>query len=344
MENNYDTFEVHLTDSCPLRCKHCYAFKTHTNMTEDVLNKTIDFIIDMANDSISDNISILFTGGEIGIYDMSLLLPCIHKLRTNITSKDLEITCQTSLMYEITDLHKELFKLLDCVGVSWDYEYRFNSINDESKFFKNLELLKTLNPNIGMIICLTDELVKNVTPRMLLSFMMASGIKRFDLNRMFVPLTTKNGNYIKNVSVKNTEVKEYMYNVFRLHEELSKTHDIDIFDFEVIKSAYKGIHYNACSNDCWSHQMNISPIGKISTCMKDDNNSYGDVMTSEINYSKLLDEHLTSNNLHTECYNCKYFEYCLGGCPHMYFDDTGCSVPTKIFDYLKTKEELHKNS
>ena len=69
--------------------------------------------------------------------------------------------------------------------------------------------------------------------------------------------------------------------------------------------------------------------------------NFGNVNTTGMNnteYEAILEEH--KNSVRESCKSCKYFEICRSGCPWMYFDDTGCSVPYKIIDYLKMKETL----
>lgn len=345
MEKNiFDTFEIHLTDKCHVNCKHCYSFKTHPDMDTETLHNTMEFVSEMANNSTSENITVLFTGGEIGMYDIDTLIKEIKFLKQKTCNIDLEVVCQTSLLYDLTEKHLELFKLVDLVGTSWDYAYRFKKISDEVRLFNNINKVRTVNDNINLIICLSDELVKNVTPKMLISFMIASGIKQFDLNRMFTPLSS-HSKYVQNVSVKNEVIREYMYQAFKIYEEMIETSDTDIqvFDFECIKDAYNGYHHSAYSNDCGAHQMNISPAGDIGMCMMEDKqNSYGNVNTKIIDYDKFNKQLKDIKKLKEECKTCKYLRFCLGSCPFMYVDDTGCSCPQKAFDYLKTREGILK--
>ena len=342
MELTIGTVEVELTQGCQLKCKHCFADKFFGPMSEQTLDNTVNFLIDLAAKSTYPKLEVILTGGEPGIFDMALLNKALLKLRAGV-KKELNISIQTNLLYNLTDAHLEVFKNCDNLTTSWDYSYRYNNIQNEALFFENLTHIKTLGKRVTMIITMTDALVANVPVEMLMSFILCTGVKFFSINRLYTPLGVSEEEFRKRMMVTNEKIREYQYKLYRLYSQIKDKYGLFFFDLECLADAAVGNNYNQYGNTCPAELIHVNPGGDISRCMDKRGKNFGNVNTTgmdEEKYKAILIEH--KNSVRQSCYACKYFENCRSGCPWMYFDETGCSVPYKIIDYIKAKNELSK--
>ena len=338
--NKFDTIEVELTQGCPLKCKHCFAEKLFGPMSETTFNNMIDFLIDISATTSEPKLNIVLTGGEPGTFDMVLLKNGLTRLKENAKNK-IYIIFQTSLLYTLTPEHFDLFNICDMIGVSWDYKGRYKSIDKELIFFENLAKVKALNKEMGMIISMTDVIVKEVPPEMLMSFILSTGIKHFDINRLFTPLTTDKETFRKQMSVTNKEIREYQFQLFKLYDQIKEKAGLYFFDFECLIDGLNGSNHNQYSKICPTHLIHINAAGEIMRCMDISGCNFGNVNTKSFDkekYEAVVAEH--KKYIEPECKGCKYFSACQCGCPWMYRDETGCSVPYKIIDYLKLKDTM----
>lgn len=337
MKTDIDTIEIELTQGCPLKCMHCFAEKLFGEMTEKTFNDMINFLIELSTITNEPRLDFVFTGGEPGIFNMARLKNGMLRLKNEI-KKETRIIFQTSLMYDLTPEHFEVFNLCDMIGVSWDYKGRYNDIHNEVRFFNNLNKVKALNKEMGMIISMTDAIVKEVPPKMLMSFILLTGIKHFDINRLFTPLTTTTEAFRKKMSVTNEQIRDYQYELFKLYKQVKDELGLYFFDFECLIDGYNGNNHNQYSKTCPQHLIHINPKGEIMRCMDLAGNDFGNVSThfDDEKYVKIVKEH--GQYMREDCKGCKYLKACQCGCPWMYFDETGCSVPYKIIDYIELKE------
>lgn len=342
MQINANDIEIELTEGCQLKCKHCFAEKIFGPMSEQTLDNTINFILDLRQKTTSDSFCVTFTGGEPGTYNMKLLKEKVIDLKRRIDpTKEFRLIFGTNLAYPLTQDHIEVFKLMDAFALSWDYKDRFSNEKEQALFFKNLQILKGINPNIGINSVLTDYVIKEVTPEMLIHFMLGTGVNNFMFNRLETPITTTEKEFVAKRTVKNSQVRDYVYRFFRLYEKIKQVSDLRIFEFECIIDAFHGEHYNQYSKVCARNLIHIHSNGALTRCNGSYLDNYGNVNTGGIDeekYQKIIAIHEAER--HPGCNTCKYFKYCTGGCPFFCDDDTGCSVPYKIWDYLAVKQGL----
>ena len=345
IKTDIDTVEIELTQACVLKCKHCFLNKIAGPMNETTFKNTLDFIKDLSETTTSEKIGVIFTGGEPSLFNLDLLSDGIDWLKENI-KKPLKIYFQTSLIYDLTDKHLRIFKKIQEVSTSWDYETRFESPEKEAQLFYNIEKLKQENIPLHLIVTLTDQLAKNVTPEMFMSFIMATGIKGFDFNRLFTPGGYTNEQYSKVTQAKAAELGEWSFQVYKIWDKIKDKLGLYVFDYEGITDGYHGIHYNQWSKTCPVTLIHITSSGKITHCHDITTKCFGDVNTKEFNndtYQAILKAHREYRESE-ECKTCQYFQYCQCGCPWMYHDETGCSIPKKVYKYLKLKEKAEEET
>lgn len=326
------TYQIDVSNRCSLNCDHCYALKHFKDMPKEVFDKAIDYIIKNINECECIDPIINFSGGEVGLYDIQRIIDGIIKIKNNV-NKSPNICYQSSLVYDLTDKHKELIKMVDLVGTSYDYKMRFKSINQEVKFFDNLKEVKSLNDNIEMIITLNKDMIDEVSPNMLFSFMLSTELHKFELERLCKPMTDNLKYY--EIKYKNKDVRDYLYKCFKLYIKYKEIYDISIGTFDCLIDSYNGNYYYEHGRDCCKHSITISPNGNVSTCFMEQNLPYGNIINDK--YDEMLYNNVIKieETLDNECLNCKYLQWCKGDCHRFEKDESGCSTPYMIYDYLK---------
>lgn len=341
IKTDIDTIEVELTQACVLRCAHCFLNKISGPMTKDTFKHTLEFIKETSEVSTSEKFGVIFTGGEPSLFDLDLLLEGIHWLKANIT-KPLKIYFQTSLIYDITEKHMQIFKEVSEVSTSWDYKMRFDTPKKEAKLFSNIAKLKAEGIIPHLIITITDQLVAEVTPEMFMSFVMSTGLRGFDFNRLFTPGGFTNEQYSKITKAKAAEMSEWLFKAYKIWDKVKDDLGLFVFDFQGITDSYHGIHYNQWSKTCPANLIHITSTGKIAHCHDITKMCFGDVNKKEFDeakYNDILKAHREYRESE-DCKTCKYFQYCQCGCPWMYHDETGCTTPKKVYEYLRLKDEM----
>jgi len=329
-------YNIALTYKCNLNCQHCYNVKTNESMSKEVLAKANEFICNHINSHDIPTSEIEFIGGEVGIFDQNLIQSTIKYIKDHTKGKNVTFLYQTNLVYELTDLHKEVIELVDAVGTSYDYNIRLRNMRERILWFNNMKYLRSIDKKVKLVITKTNQLIKNVTPAMLLDFLVAMDIHILILNSCMI---TNELN--KLLAPKGEEVREWTYNLFLLYEKIKEHYNLRINEIENTIDSFYGnkefIHARICSLD----NITIQPNGDITTCVMNSDKVVNNLITGKHNYT-LEEVFNIERTLNQRCIDCKYFCYCNGGCHNYPIDETGCVVPYKIYDYLKAKELINE--
>ena len=179
-------YNIVLTYKCNLNCQHCYNTKTNESMPIDLLHKANEFICRHINSHTIEVFEVQYIGGEIGIYDQELIKSSIEYIKENTKGKTVTFLYQTNLAYDLTNSHKEVLNVVDTIGTSYDYTVRLNDIEKRVLWFMNLKYLNSIGKNIELVITKTRPLIKNITPTMLLDFLIGMDIHRVVLNSCMI--------------------------------------------------------------------------------------------------------------------------------------------------------------
>ena len=330
------SYNIVLTYKCNLNCKHCFNVKTNEVMSEDLLDKANKFVCDHINSHTIPEFEVQYIGGEIGIVDQNLIKSSVEYIKNHTPWKKVRFLYQSNLAYELTDSHIEVLKLMDIIGTSYDYNIRFTTAKQRSLWFKNIKYLQSLGKNIQLVVTETKPLIKNVTPTMLLDFVMALDIHTLILNGCAI-----NNESNKLMAPKGEEAREWNYKLFLLYEKLKKSYDIRINEIENTIDSYYGKKEFIHSRCCSLNNLTIQPNGDITTCIILSDRIIGNLLTNEAKYT--LDEVWNmEKQVDPRCLECKYFCYCNGCCQTFPIDETGCIVPYKIYEHLKAKESINE--
>lgn len=330
-------FFIVLTNTCNLKCKHCYDFKSNLNMTDSLLNKVEDYIIDSINNNQDENeFCINYVGGEITLYNQTRLITSIKKIKENCKNKVIRFLSQSNLSTDLSDTSIEFFKLLDEIGTSYDPLIRFTTYNQKIKWIENIRKIQSLNVPIRLTITLTKQCIETLNPEILLDFMLALNIKILEFNRYFPTLSDT---IFTNVLPKNDKVRDWTYSLFIQYLKIKKVCDFSCVNLDCLIDSFEGNYNWEHGRTCTLDNETFSPNGDVSTCM---------LMQKKPIYNLLRNEKLNDKedilkeeqNIPDLCKQCKYLKYCKGDCQRCIFDETGCTTAYKIYDYLEEMQKL----
>lgn len=330
-----NSFFIVLTNNCNLNCKHCYDLKSKLNMSENVLNLSIDYIINKINNSNENEYLINYVGGEIGLYNQDLILASVNKLKTALKDKNITFAYQSNLVYDLNTKHIDVIKEMDEIGTSYDFKIRFNDFNQYIQWINNIKCIQNLNKKIRITSVLTKQLTEELNPQIFLELMLSLGTDYVELNPCYGSIN--NGNIVNNV-VKpiNKTVRDWQFELFKLYLKVKKYSNIKLIDFENLIDAYNGNNYQQYARHCSLDNETISPNGNVSTCITTRNKPMFNLVTKQ-KYKTKQEIYEEEKILNKACKNCKYLKYCKGACQTSVFDETGCPVPYKIIDYLELR-------
>lgn len=330
--DNINTYQINVTNNCHLNCKHCYTIKKNINMSESTLNNVLQYIITNINNNKDNDPCITISGGEIGLYNPILIKKIYKDIKEKTYPKTPNIVCQTSLLYNLTEEHKDLFKNIDSISTSYDYMIRYKNIKQELLFWNNLNIVKELNKDLQIIIVLSKYMIEEVSPSILFSLILSTGVKHIELERLCKPnIITED---FLSILPENIKVREYLYQCYLIYKELQKSYDIKIDTLDCLEDGCKGNFYYEHGRKCCNESLTFQPNGDILTCFMEEQEIIGNVNTNIINESKRQEIINKEKDVPSECLNCKYYKYCNGDCHRMLWDKTGCSTPYKIYDLI----------
>lgn len=333
--NNPTTFFIELTNKCNLCCKHCYAYKNDLTMSKQTLNLVNDYIAKQIKATNEHEYVINYVGGEIGLLDQKEILKSILFFKETCKNKQLRFIYQSNLVYTFTDEHLSILNLVDEVGTSYDFEIRFKNIKEKMLWLKNIRYIQKISKALRLTITTTRQML-SIQPEILLDYIIALNIHTLEINCMLPSLENKT---LDNTLPKTNIVRDWLYKLFIIYEKVKKEYDLEIPNFECLRDSFKGIYHWEHSRTCRQDNLTIGPNGNVSTCLLTQNEPIYNLITKQKLNSK---ENICNkeNTLNDQCKKCKYLNKCKGGC-HLYcFDEYGCSVPYKIYDYLEVTNEL----
>jgi len=325
-------FNINLTERCNLNCTHCFALKRNLDMSSEVIDLTLEYLIDLINSSADEEHSVIFLGGEIGLLNPDIISSFMNKLNDSVDSI-INYEISTNLVYEITDAHLNLFKMFDEITVSYDPNIRFKSKQQKKLWKDNVKLLKDNNILVNCVISVTKDVV-NINPKIFFENLLNLDCNSYDL--MTIAPSDSNILRWKMVKALNEKEDDWLYEVYLLYKGYQQANDKFIIYF------FKGIEdlilhnetYEDFCRDCQTSRLTFGPDGMISQCPFTQSKPFYDLKSKT--YYKENHEHWLNKEkeVNEKCYDCTLFKYCKGDCCLHLWDETGCACPKKIFNYI----------
>ena len=132
---------VRLTESCNMKCKHCFIPSNPKKMTLNDCMMIPDVVKKVA--AIGDRVILQWHGGEPTLYGVSRLRRVIKNLNSECSDFSLIHGIQTNLLNYNSDWAMLYHDYFDSrIGVSWDYKIRESKNGDfNSIFMQNIDNL-----------------------------------------------------------------------------------------------------------------------------------------------------------------------------------------------------------
>lgn len=324
------SIDIYLTNRCQLTCPYCFVKNEKVDMTDEAKEKVLDFCLAQVKMDSKARWKITLTGGEVGLLDPIEVLAFLHKLKAKLSDYDVQYGLVTNLCYTITSSHFALFSELTFIGLSYDGSIRLNNNKKRKLWFDNVQLLRTLDYNCSLLFILTEQVIAN-DPHFILDFCLALNIYNIEFWYLYGDSKHKPSNKACN---------EWLYQLFIEYERLRRNIPIKITTFECQRAAYYHQGYYEYGRRCIKNYIDIQVDGSVGSCSIAHRTDYGHIDTGVDRAKKILwiaKEH----EVDYRCLKCIHYDYCLGHCFKLKWDDTDCPTPHKVFDYLKAKDEIN---
>lgn len=332
---------IKTTESCNLKCQHCYIGKYRNQYQLFDENKTISWLKSYLNifKIPEKDILISFHGGEPFLCSLDK----IKKVTASFPKANFNAT--SNLCFNLTQEHIDFIKntfydrfyRTPYIKTSWDYKIRFKNIEQYNLWYNNIKLLQSNGIDVTVTICLTSLLIKEVEPSQLLEF-----FQNLEINSLNFERLTENTTIKKNLIPDYTLQDNYLYELFRLNEE---RFGFNIILFEDIKRAVKDEIFNGCrKRKCMQEVLTINANGSIGGCPNTAliepfsfiHKNPLDLIKNQCQQCLIEKENLR----HPECYTCNLFQFCNGDCHQLSWQNGICPAPKQIYNYLLPNNKL----
>lgn len=330
------TYHLNLTERCNLDCKFCYAKHSMKDMSKEILDKSIDYILEHGkNADEDDGMHVEFVGRELGLIDPMIINYAINRFE-NESTKSIETSICSNLAYRLTETQLKVFKRVDFISTSYDYaDIRFRTIKQRLRWFKNIKLLQSLGFDVNCTTMVYKQLIQEVRPQMLFDFMLSTGIKKWELMRICQTLDNMKDIQNKSIVPTNRERDLWLKEAYLIYKAIQKEDpEFSLQMFDCIDDSIKGIYYYDHRRGCQLKNITFGPDGKVSQCAHTQNTPFLDLKTGIEDKKVFNDVVAFEQKVNDECLKCEYYKYCRGDCCFMDWDETGCPTPKSIYEYI----------
>lgn len=319
---------IKTTESCQLKCKHCYIGDFRQKKAFFNEDKTIKWLQDwikLNNFNIKD-LLISFHGGEPFLCDLKKMQKVVDAF------PEATFDATTNLCYELTlekiNFIKKNFKDKQSgrpfIKTSWDWKIRFVTDEQLNLWIKNFNILKKEGVDIKVIICLTSTLIKDSTPIGLIQYLCRLGINYIDFERL-----TENTTSDKDLIPNYEEMDKFLYDFYKS----CKKYSIRVGMFEELENVESGLQ-GCRKRKCMEEVVTINADGSIGGCpntslispFSNIDGSPKDLLNNKCRLCLIQKERTWKQG----CYVCELFKYCNGDCHQLSWKDGRCAAPKKI--------------
>lgn len=330
------------TNYCNMRCIYC--FHQDSGYEDNIISSDcVTKLFELLAQSFYC-VSILWHGGEptcVGIKRLQEFIDIQNKI-----SKKYQVPFLNAIQTNLTNIDAAWLRFFIAnnfsLGTSFDGLCNTDTRKNTDVFWEKRELCLKYGYNIGAICVVSHKIV----------FSLIENYEWFKQNRFsvnFNPYITDNKNDDLYVSV-----EDYIYNIIELFEYwiYDRKCNIHVNPFENLLYAYFKHEYKVCTfGSCLSHWACIEPNGDIFPCDKSFNRNfcYGNInLITDFNeiynsegYRLLIKQAIERRDACIA--ECKWFQYCHGGCNHDAFmcgniakiDHYYCKIYKALFEFLE---------
>lgn len=320
-EINVDSIDVIVTDRCNLRCKYCFHKKTPLDMSDETLEKSIEFL----KPQLSNNCEFNFFGGEPMLRE-EFTIGWMDKIRSMGESFRLHIATNCTIY------SKDLVRIAKREPPHF-LQVSYDGINQN----ENRGMNEIVTENLGRYI---EEIGGNkLTVRLTFTHTSVSDLSRniehlYDIGiRRFAHHATYDNNWTE------SELIEYNKQLDSMHDFL-KTHPDMINVYCECKNAVRNRKIFRCAMG--RNLLAISPSGDIFPChyaVGYDRFKIGNVYNNTLNRGRFVSINMVGCNeceARMSCHNCLMANYVFGG---LMSKPLKCTCSMNKYEYSKVKDE-----
>lgn len=313
-------FYVKTTETCQLRCRHCYIgdFRDKQGFFDEA--KTAEWIL---KESGGRPCKVSFHGGEPFLCPLEKMqYVCDHLPQATFDAT-------TNLMYgedrmrDIIRFAKKNFKSEDgkpFMKTSYDYKIRFGE-GQEELFWKNVGMVQDAGIRLQVTICLTSLLVNEMPPEKLLETLLAHDVMAINFERL-----TENTTADKSLLPEFDDVDRWLLRFYKA----SNITGIDVEFFRNMEWAAQGVFLDCRARGCMKTVRTINADGSVGGCPNTSNQqSFANIDGS---YDEQKHELLKKQECtwHMECFMCGLFKVCNGDCHQISWKNGKCPEPKRL--------------
>lgn len=192
-----------VTNTCNIRCPHCYIPEFKGIMSDNVIDAFID-----KYKKYNNNIIIMFHGGEPMLIGPNRLKRIIQKLEDNGFSS---YVIQTNLSYELTDEIMDLFKEKFALGIGTSLDYSGKSLEGRNRdvIYRNIERLLNEGVRVRVNMAITKEYIESGEFEKDLDFIVRNNLLFRLEPYVYVPGKDLTINYYEFLKLRDRLAKEY---------------------------------------------------------------------------------------------------------------------------------------
>lgn len=344
------TLYVKPTESCNLSCLHCYNNIEGLNsgiLSLETLQMFLEKFIEYFKDKNLNSISVVLHGGEPTLVGTAHLQDIMVLLKKNLSIFDTKYSIQTNLVNVDKDLLLFFKTYFKSIGTSYSPYVRF--VGKDEKYYEvwlnNLKKLKEENLTIHLVINLTKKYVLNHEPEELIEFLLTNKIDSFHLEpTTFSGMAKKNWNELYANPKLYDEWKTKFTKLF-INNRLYKTIQSSEISLKA-KTFFDNVFVGCSSRDCMIKTITLNADGTLGACpniskvtvISDVSKPLENFITSE----KRIDLIVKERSKRVECTNCKFYQYCNGGCCQTEYCFEGQKFFEAISNYVKFDPEFRQ--
>ena len=303
--------------SCQAACKYCFGPNKGKCMDKSTIDRIIDYIEKISDETKQNMIKITFHGGEPLTTGYEKLEYLVEGLVNRFSSKRLRFSMQSNL-WLLTDQHCELFtKHHFSIGTSLDGPKQINDAQRGEGYFdktmKGIRLAQSYGLPVSVIATFTNLSINRWQE--VFDFFIDEKLP-FSIHSVAQSIHSKNG-----FEMTISEQVNFMNDAFEYY--LAHSHLINVPTFNALcKGAVSKLGQVCTFTNCLGSFLAIDPDGGIYSCQRFAGNPqyqlgsiFNDPSLNELFESpmakKIIEREQRISNL---CGDCSHYEYCQGGC------------------------------
>lgn len=337
-DNEFNVIYIRVVQGCNLNCDHCFTLGNKDPFQLASL-EDIDLYLQAIKKNVNPKKAVFYIhGGETFLAPVAFLKKVNTLIEKIFLHSDIYIIAQTNLL---VNLNPELLDLIKYgykgeIGVSWDYQIRFDETKkalSESRFLSNLKILLEHGVNVAVSITVQNNLFKIDPISLIKKFEGVSSID-FELLTIFNEKT-------ENLKVSNIKWASYLREIVDYyigHDTSWSLPQIDLFT----KSLKENKLYRCKCDCCNNRTFTFNPNGTVGLCP--DRTYYEPISNVKEMYhdwNKFCDKAIPviaqreAAKVNEVCLKCEFYDICGGNCEDTLFvqGEDECPLSKSVIKY-----------